>query len=118
MGEANSPSVVLTLQHSLGESQILWRASYKIPYPITSQLGAGLLAYLVDTKRLCYNTLSTVTYAALLRLNLEATKGKEVLPEVREAMRRNLGEIRVRDDLCRVASTETTTGLWRVIIIV
>lgn len=75
------------------------RCLEKPAFPITARLGAGFLAYLADTKRYCYNTLATVTYESLLRLNKEHPEGGEVSLEVREAMREQLRQIRVREDV-------------------
>ena len=63
-----------------------------LPYPITETLGVGFLQYLVDTGKYCYNTLSTVTYQSLIRLNVSRT-GTDIKLTVRESMRRKLREI-------------------------
>ena len=67
------------------------------PYPVTVTLGVGFLVYLAKSKQYCYNTLSTVTYQSLARLNVVRT-GSEIALSVREAMRRKLAEIRISPD--------------------
>ena len=67
------------------------------PYPVSVTSGVGFLTYLAKTKHYCYNTLSTVTYQSLVRLNVVHT-GIEIGLNVRQAMRRKLGEIRISPD--------------------
>ena len=64
------------------------------PYPVTEGSGVAFLQYLADTQNFCYNTLSTVTYESLLRLNRMRT-GSELNPTVRSAMRMRVRQIRI-----------------------
>ena len=94
--EANQYGSSVTEQNSKTESMYLGFAQSLglPPYPITETLGVGFLQYLADTGKYCYNTLSTVTYQSLIRLNVSRT-GSDIKLTVRESMRRKLREIRL-----------------------
>ena len=64
------------------------------PYPVSEDLGVAFIQYLADTHQFCYNTLSTVMYESLLRLN-KIRSGVDMHPTVRSAILTRLRQIRI-----------------------
>ena len=89
----------VSIQNSKTEALYLGfaRALGLTPYPVTEKLGMGFIEYLAHTKKFCHNTLSTVTYQSLIRLNISRT-GQDIPLPIRAAIRRKLSEIRLSPD--------------------